>query len=970
MRRLLTVLLSLTVALAGTITTGAQALAACTSTGLPVAVTDQSDYAPGNTVVITLKGLDCGAAYTVAIQRPDGTSVISTVTGSDNGDATVRYLFGAEAGIFFVWVDDSAGVQVASTEFHGSHFRYGHLTWRPVGPRLAEFSVINAFRRGYSGTGPDGLVVTGDTFEETIGGTTLCFGDGSCTNTLRYEVLTYDVAQNWVLARAVQGGGATALPGTGVTVNESEPNDAIAGANSAALGDDFWGSTSGCGPTDFVRFTVPTAQTISLTIVPQGLGDSLLWLFNAGGTQLAFNDDFFGLASHIEQAVAPGTYYAAIGGYSCQSGGYTLQIRGTTVVAPGAISHQYSGNGPVTAFIDSCCRIGSLSNSSGSSYRVASTVRFDVVDSSPVSSLPPIVNAPVNTAGFTFLVPAVDAEGDALTFRLASSSESRASSIPGLSVNATTGVVTWSTVGTSIGQLWTQQIVIEERRGGLLIGQSAVDFIIRIVGAVGNAPTCQFTPNQTAYTVGAGSPISFTVTGTDPDPGDTLQMNSGGLPSGATMTPTLPRTGSSPLTSTFNWTPAASTTNSAYAVSFTISDQNGLAAQCAVTINVTARPTNRPPVANAGAAQTVNEGSTVTLDGSASSDPDGNTLTYAWQVISATGPAISLSSATAVAPTFSATDNGVYVLRLTVDDGHGATSSADVRVTVLNVAPTATATNDGPNYWGVAIAFTGSATDPSTADTAAGFTGAWTFGDSASAAGMTAAHAYATPATYTASFTATDKDGGLSAPATTRVVVNKRPTALSCADTNATFGFPVAFTSSLTDTFANLTISGATISYTVDGTAQSGTTSPPLAMPGTHSVRATFSDNSLYTGSTANCVLTVVNTSAGKVTGGGMRTANNGRGGFNAQSDTTGLKGDMQFQNDTISYHAQTITALGISADKTKAWFAGTATNGTTFVAYVEDNGEPGATDLWKIWVAGASQNGDGQLTGGNIQIH
>src|SRR5206468_3034535 len=61
-----------------------------------------------------------------------------------------------------------------------------------------------------------------------------------------------------------------------------------------------------------------------------------------------------------------------------------------------------------------------------------------------------------------------------------------------------------------------------------------------------------------------------------------------------------------------------------------------------VTVNIT--NVNNDPTAAAGADQTVAEGSAVTLNGSGSSDPDGDSLTYAWSQIG--GQAVVLSNAT------------------------------------------------------------------------------------------------------------------------------------------------------------------------------------------------------------------------------------------------------------------------------------------------------------------------------------
>ncbi|MEZ6061185.1 MAG: DUF4347 domain-containing protein [Planctomycetaceae bacterium] len=137
------------------------------------------------------------------------------------------------------------------------------------------------------------------------------------------------------------------------------------------------------------------------------------------------------------------------------------------------------------------------------------------------------------------------------------------------------------------------------------------------------------------------------------------------------------------------------------------------------TVTITVIDTNDPPLADAGGPYSINEGTSLILDASGSSDPDTDPLTYKWDLDN-DGDFDEAGEPSGVAPTvtwatlqsFGIADNGSFTIGLQVDDGQGGITTTTATLTVVNVAPAITSSATASVVENSTTVQTVTATDP------------------------------------------------------------------------------------------------------------------------------------------------------------------------------------------------------------------------------------------------------------------
>src|SRR5579871_2598118 len=221
-----------------------------------------------------------------------------------------------------------------------------------------------------------------------------------------------------------------------------------------------------------------------------------------------------------------------------------------------------------------------------------------------------------------------------------------------------------------------------------------------VISTNNSAPVAVAGPNQT---VAVGSRVVLNGSGSSDVDGDPLTFHWNIIQLPANSTATL--TGANSVSPTF-----VVDLPGTYIVQLVVND--GIFNSNPSTVNISTQ--NTAPVANAGPNQAVVPGTLVHLNGSGSTDVDGDPLTYSWRLINLpTGSAATLNSLTAVNPTFTADVPGTYVAQLIVNDG--TTNSAPAVVTITTNVVQAPTANAGPNQTvghGTTVTLSGSGTDP------------------------------------------------------------------------------------------------------------------------------------------------------------------------------------------------------------------------------------------------------------------
>jgi hypothetical protein len=363
----------------------------------------------------------------------------------------------------------------------------------------------------------------------------------------------------------------------------------------------------------------------------------------------------------------------------------------------------------------------------------------------------------------------------------------------------------------------------------------------------------------------------------------------------------------------------------------TVTDNEG--ATTTDSINITVNPgANIAPTADAGADQSVDEQTFVTLSGSGT-DSDGSVVRYKWAQIA--GSSVSLSRTGLWSSTWTSfeapasTTPLTLTFQLTVTDNEGATTTDTVDITInpaANIAPTAYAGVDQSVDEQTAVILSGSGTDSD--GSVATYSWMQTAGEAVTLTDADSAWASfesptaTTPVTLTFQLTVTDNEGATTTDSINITVnpgANIAPTADAGADQSVDTQTVVTLSGSGTDSDGSVTsyrwvqTAGGAVTLTNSNSASTSFDSPATTTTLTLTFQLTVTDNEGAT--TIDTVNITINPAASQtltVTG-----QNNGNNFVVSWNDVGADSYRVLFWGNDGNVYGPTTTSLSLSITST-----------------------------------------------------
>ncbi|MEN6441922.1 MAG: PKD domain-containing protein, partial [Syntrophobacter sp.] len=322
-------------------------------------------------------------------------------------------------------------------------------------------------------------------------------------------------------------------------------------------------------------------------------------------------------------------------------------------------------------------------------YPIDSTAWSWTFTGTPAANTQPIANAgPDQTVHTGSLVrldggKSSDADGDPLTFRwsLVSIPENSAAGLSGPELVAPSFVV--DRPGTYVAQLIVNDGKLDSEPSKVTVSTD------------NSRPVADAGTNQTAF---VGDRVTLDGSKSSDVDGDalTFRWSFASKPSGSTASVS----GTDEVKPTF-----VMDAPGAYVAQLIVND--GKLDSTPATVSITSQ--NSRPTANAGPGQTALVGSTVTLDGSKSTDVDGDLLTFKWSLTSKPAESdAAVSDFTEVRPTLVIDKAGAYIAQLIVNDGTVDSTPATVSIITENSKPVANTGSDQTVFVGDTVTLDGS----------------------------------------------------------------------------------------------------------------------------------------------------------------------------------------------------------------------------------------------------------------------